>query len=83
MRTRAYDGAVRKEEFEKFTRTQPFKPFEVRLVDGRRYRITAPEQFIVGRTTIVMVDHDGDYVLINLNLVATVHHRNGNGRKHA
>jgi len=72
---------VRKEEFEKIARQKPFKRFEVRLVDGRKFLFTSPEQFIVGRTTIAALDEDGEYVLINLGRVATVHERNGNGKR--
>ncbi|MBI2901656.1 MAG: hypothetical protein HYY17_15845 [Planctomycetes bacterium] len=69
---------MRKEEFDKIARQQPFQPFEVRLVDGRIFRFKSSEQFIVTRSAIITVDEEADGLLINLGLIATI--RVGNGR---
>jgi len=31
---------------------RPFRPFEIRMVDGQRFRFSSIEQFIVGRDDI-------------------------------
>lgn len=68
---------MRKEDFERIAREKPFKAFEVRLVDGRAFRFTSPEQFIVCRSVVVTPDENEAPLLINLNLIATVQQRNG------
>jgi len=63
---------VRKEEFDPIARQRPFQPFEVRLVDGRKFRFRSPEQFIVSRSAIHTLDGQGNGLLINLALISTV-----------
>jgi hypothetical protein len=72
---------VRKEEIDKVARRRPFQPFSVRLVDGRTFSFKSPEQFIVSNSAILTLDREGDGLLINLGLIATIHLRNGNGKK--
>lgn len=72
---------MRKEEIDKVARRRPFQPFSVRLVDGRTFSFKSPEQFIVSNSAILTLDREGDGLLINLGLIATIHLRNGNGKK--
>lgn len=71
---------MRKEELDTIARKRPFQPFEVRLVDGRKYRFRSPEQFIVSRSAIHTLDENGDGLLISLDLIATI--RMVNGARH-
>lgn len=42
-----------------------FRPFELRLTDGRSFPIPHPEFIAVGRHAVVVVDKDGDPVYID------------------
>ena len=68
---------MRREELDKIARQRPFQPFEVRLVDGRTFRFNSSEEFLVSRSAIVTLDKEGDTLLINLGLIATIQIRNG------
>lgn len=68
---------MRREELDKLARQRPFQPFEVRLVDGRTFRFKSSEEFLVSRSAIVTLDKEGDTLLINLGLIATIQIRNG------
>jgi len=72
---------MRKEELDQVARQRPFEPIEVRLVDGLVFRFDSPEQFIVSRSAIHTLDAQGDGLLINLGLIATVKLRHRNGRR--
>lgn len=71
---------MRKEDVDKFALRRPFEPFEVRLVDGQRFRITKVEQCIVGRTTLVALTRDGSFRLVNLGLISTLRPLKRNGK---
>jgi len=71
---------VRREEIEKLVQQRPFQAFEVRLVGGRRFWFTSPEQLLLTRSSIVTVDGEGDALHINLILVSTLHVKNGKRR---
>lgn len=51
---------------------QPFQPFEVRRVDGQRFRFTHIEQFIVGRDDIATLTRTGVILHFSLGLIATI-----------
>jgi hypothetical protein len=69
-----------REDLERLAAARPFQPFEVRLVDGRVFRFRSPEQFLVGRSTLVTLDEEGCPVHINIGLIATIRVRNGSRR---
>lgn len=71
---------MRQADFERIARDKPFRPFEVQLVDGRKYQFKSPEEFVVGKSVILTIDKKGLPLLINLGLVSTVQRLNGNGR---
>jgi hypothetical protein len=52
-----------------YTSRRPFQPFEVRMVDGQRFRFTSIEQFIVGRDDIAALTKWGVIVHFCLGLV--------------
>jgi len=68
------------EEIRKFQRHEPFQPFEIVLVDGRRFVVPHPEFILVppGRGTwIYVADESGGTEHINTMIISSVRHRNG------
>lgn len=63
---------MRKESVDKFAARRPFQPFEIRLIDGERFRFTKVEQFLVSRNEVATVDRKGSLLLISLGLIATI-----------
>lgn len=51
---------------------RPFQPFEIRMVDGQRFRFTSVEQFIVGRDDIAALTRSGVIVHFSIGLIATL-----------
>ena len=72
---------MRKEDIDKFAAKRPFEPFEVRLVDGRRYRFTHAERFLVGKTVIAAMDHRSEIRHISIGLVAEIGPLSSGGRR--
>ena len=46
--------------------------FEVRLVDGQRFRITSVEEFMLGRYHMAVLNPRGIIVTLSLGLIATL-----------
>ena len=68
----AYTEDMKKEDLDPFVTKQPFQPFEIRLVDGQRFRFTSLEEFVVGRTAMaVLIKKDGTIAHINMGLIST------------
>ena len=67
-----------KEDLDRYVSERPFKPFEIRMVDGQRLRIDRVEQLLVGRTTVATLRR-GDIVHISIGLISTIG-RPGNPR---
>jgi hypothetical protein len=63
---------MNKEAVDKFAAQRPFEPFEIRLVDGRRFRFNKVEQFLVGRNVLMTLDRKGDPLHISLGLITTI-----------
>ena len=74
---------MRKESVDKFATRRPFKPFEIRLIDGQRFRFTRLEQFIVSRNEVATLDRKGSLLLISLGLIATIGPVTRGGRRRA
>jgi hypothetical protein len=72
---------MRKEDVEKLLRERPFKPFEVRMIDGHRFRFHSPEQILVSNGAIWTLDGKGDVMVISLGLIAALRQGNGHGRR--
>ena len=72
---------VRKEDIDRYARQRPFKPFEIRLVDGQRFRFSSIEDFLVGRNMLAALDRDGVIIHINMDLIATIAPFSSRGRR--
>ena len=69
------------EQFEKYHRAQPFRPFQINLADGRNFIIRHPE-FVMrtkaGRTIAVNAEDGDEIEMIDLLLVTSLGHlKNG------
>jgi len=63
---------MRKENVDAFALQRPLQPFEIRLVDGQRFRIRSIEQFIVGRYHLAVMNSKGVIVTLSLGLIASI-----------
>ena len=61
-----------KEDLERDIRKRPFRPFEVELADGKKFRFESSEGFFVSRSAIHTLDNEGEVLLISLGLISTV-----------
>jgi len=70
------------EQFRNTIRQQPFRPFTIRMVDGRSFEVAHPDfvaQSPLGRTVIV-VQPDESYSVLDLLLTSELEVRAGNVR---
>ena len=72
---------MRKEDVDAFALRRPFLPFEVRLVDGQRFRFNRLEEFLVGRNTLVTLGRNGNVIHISLGLISTIGSWSGGARR--
>ena len=70
-----------KQDVDKYAAKRPFEPFEIQLVNGKRYRFRSVEELMVGRTTVVTMDR-GDVRLISIGLIVTIGPWASGGRRH-
>jgi hypothetical protein len=63
---------MRKAEVDRFALRRPFRPFEVRLVDGRRFQFKKVEEFLTGRYELITVDRKGLPRFISIGLITTI-----------
>ena len=61
-----------KRSVDAYVSRRPFQPFEVRMVDGQKFRFTSVEQFIVGRDDIAALTRSGVIVHFSLGLITTI-----------
>ena len=61
-----------KKSVDAYVSRRPFQAFEVRMVDGQRFRFTSIEQFIVGRDDIAALTKTGVIIHFSLGLIATI-----------
>ena len=61
-----------KKSVDAYVSRRPFRPFEVRMVDGQRFRFTSMEQFIVGRDDIAALNKAGVIVHFSIGLISTL-----------
>ena len=61
-----------KKSVDAFVSRRPFQPFEIRMVDGQRFRFTRIEQFIVGRDDIAALTRTGVILHFSLGLISTI-----------
>ena len=72
---------MRKKEVDLYASARPFKPFEVRLVDGQRFRFDRIEQFLVAQHHILTLDRKADAVYISIALITTIAPVSSKGRR--
>ena len=72
---------MRKEDIDRYATRKPFLPFEVRLVDGQRFRFSNIEQFLVGRNTLAALTKTSDISHISLGLISTIGPASKTGRR--
>jgi hypothetical protein len=72
---------VRKEDVDRFALKRPFEPFEIRLVDGQRFRFSRAEELLVGRTMLATLGRAGVIMHINMDLIATIGPLQPGGRR--
>ena len=72
-----------KRDVDEYAAARPFRPFEVRLVDGHRHRFTKVEQFIVGRNTLAGLDRKGHIFHLSLGLISEIGPARGGNRRNA
>jgi hypothetical protein len=61
---------------------EPFRPFTIRLADGREYPVPHRNFLFIhpaGRTAIVATIEDASFEIVDILLIASLHF--GNGRK--
>lgn len=63
---------MRKRDVDQYASARPFKPFEIRLVDGQRYRFNRMEQFLVSQDHVLTLDHRARPVTISIGLITTI-----------
>jgi hypothetical protein len=63
---------MRRENIEAFATPRPFHPFEIRLVDGQRFRVKSVEQFLLGRYHVAVLNLKGVIVTLSMGLIATI-----------
>ena len=72
---------MRVDEIRGYHRAEPFKPFTIRVADGREYRVPHPEflMFLPSGRSIVVASTDDHVEIIDTLMVTSIHL--GNGRK--
>jgi len=63
---------MRRDEVEKIVQERPFRPFEIRLVDGERWNFSSPEQYVLTKGTIKAQDRKGWTHYLDLNLILKI-----------
>ena len=62
-------------------RSQPFRPFYIRVADGREYLVRHPEFLAFRGRTLVVFGPDDVFEIIDTAMIASIHVGNGNKRK--
>lgn len=63
---------MRQQDVEDIARARPFQPFEIRMVDGQRFRLTSVEQFLVGRNAMCVLTPRGTIAYLGIGLISTI-----------
>jgi hypothetical protein len=51
---------------------QPFKPFDIRLADGRSFDVSHPEMVAVGKRQIIVVEPDDSWSVVEPLLIVSL-----------
>lgn len=65
-------------------REEPFRPFELRLADGRRIAVRHPEFVAMNQRIVIVTDEDSDTKILEPLLIVSLEHiakkgKGGNG----
>jgi hypothetical protein len=63
---------MRKIDVDQYAARRPFQPFEIRMVDGQRFRFERIEQFLVAREHLITLDRRARAVWISIGLITTI-----------
>ncbi len=63
---------MRKADVDEYARRRPFLPFELKLLDGQRFRFDHPEQFLVSSHHVITLDRRARAVYISIGLISTI-----------
>lgn len=63
---------TRAKDVEGFAKARPFQPFEIQLVDGRRFRLKSIESFVIGRSAMPVLSPEGILVHVGIGLISTL-----------
>ena len=68
---------MRAEEIRKYAKAEPFKPFAIRLEDGREFIVSRPQSIWVPPSGLncVVGEDDGTAVLLSVEQVASISYR--------
>ena len=72
---------MRKKDVDPYASARPFKPFEIRLVDGQRYRFQKMKQFLVSQDHVLTLDRRARPVYISIGLITTISPVSPGGRR--
>jgi len=72
---------MRKRDVDEYAAARPFRPFEIRLADGQRYRFDRLEQFLVSCDHVLTLDRQARPVYISIGLITTIAHASRQGRR--
>lgn len=61
---------MRKRDVDEYARARPFRPFEIRLADGQKYRFSRVEQFLVSQDHVLTLDRRAR--TISIGLITTI-----------
>jgi len=63
---------MRKKDVDEYARARPFRPFEIRLADGQKYRFNRVEQFLVSQDHVLTLDRRARTIYISIGLITTI-----------
>jgi len=72
---------MRKADVDEYAAARPFRPFEIRMVDGQRFRFNRIEQFLVAREHLITLDRRARAVWISIGLITTIGPLSKGGRR--
>jgi hypothetical protein len=74
---------MRNSDVDEHAAKRPFQPFEIRLVDGQRFRFARIEQFLVAREHLVTLDQRGRTLFLSIGLITTIGSASSKRRRRA
>lgn len=72
---------MRKKDVDAYASARPFKPFEIRLTDGQRYRFDRIEQFLVSQNHVLTLSRRAEPIYISIGRITTIGPASRQGRR--